>query len=65
MVSVFVVVLLLIRGKNQSSEEHESFEFEQSIFEASNSFLGGLSVSYIEEDPFANDFKDDKFIDKI
>ena len=45
--------------------DKESDNLEQNEFDTSNTFSGGLSVSHIEEDPFANDFKEDKFIDKI
>ena len=60
-----VVVLLRIRHKKGSNEEHESIDLEQNDFESMNSFSGGLSVSHVEEDPFANDFKEEKFIDQM
>ena len=64
-VVVLVVVLIKIRSRKQTSGDQESDELEQNDFEATNAFSAGLSVSHIEEDPFANDFIEDKFIDKI
>ena len=61
---MFVCVLLFkILNKKQSSGE-EKDDFEQSDFKPANSFSVGFSILHIEEDPFANDFKEDKFIDK-
>ena len=62
---LFAVVLIRIRRIWQASEEQESDNVEQNDFETTNSFTGGMPVSNIEEDPFADDFKEDKFIDKI
>ena len=38
---------------------------EQKDFETIYAFALGLSVTSIEEDPFANDFEEGKFIDQI
>ena len=59
------VILIKIRRRKQSSVEQEAGSFEQNDLEATNSFSGELSISHIEEDPFADDFKEDKFFDKI
>ena len=64
-VALLVVLLIKIRSRKQTSCEQEADNFERNDFESTNSFSGGLTVSNIEEDPFADDFKEDKFIDKI
>ena len=64
-VVLLVVVLIKIRRRKQTSCDQEAINFEQNDLEPANTFSGGLSPSNIEEDPFAADFKEDKFIDKI
>ena len=65
MVALLAVVLVKIRSRKRASGEQEADGVEQNDFESTNSFSGGLQVSNIEEDPFANDFKEDRFIDNI
>ena len=65
LVSLVIVILIKIRSRKQASPKQEAENLEQNDFEHSNSFYGVLSVSNIEEDPFADDFKEDKFMNKI
>ena len=62
---VLVVILIQILCRKQGSIEHESDNLEQYDMEATNIFSGVLSVSNIKEEPFAEDFKEDKFVNKI
>ena len=64
-VAALAVILIKLRSRKQMSCEQEADNVEQNIFESSNGFSGGLSISHVEEDPFAGDFKEDKFIDQI
>ena len=64
-VFLLIVILIKIRIRKQLISGHEVDNYEQNDFEATNSFSCGLSVSYIEDDLFADDFKEDKFIDRI
>ena len=64
-VSLLVILLVKILNKKQASGEQQATYVEQNNFESIDGFSGGLSVSHIEEDPFASDFKEDKFINQI
>ena len=67
-VVLLVVVLIKVRSMKHASSGQEAENVEQNDLEytkCTNSFSDGLSVTHIKEDPFANDFKEDKFIDKI
>ena len=64
-VVVLVVVLIKIRRRKHSSEVQEAINFEENDLVSTNTFSGGLSVSHIEEDPFADDFKENKFVGQI
>ena len=64
-ISLLVVLLNNIRKRKQLIEDQESYNFEGNNLESNNGFSSGISISNIEEDPFANDFKEDKFIDHI
>ena len=57
-------MLIKIRSRKQASGEKEADYVEQNDLKT-NDFSGGLSISHIQEEPFADDFKDDKFIDKF
>ena len=61
--ALFVVVLIKIQSRKQESNLKK--DFEQNDLEAGNSFSRGLSISHVEEDPFVDDFKENKLIDKI
>ena len=61
-VILFVVVLIKILRRNQGSSKDESDNLEQYDMEGTNIFSGVLSASNIKEDPFAEDFKEDKFV---
>ena len=62
---LLVVILIKFRSKNQTSEEQKSDNFEQNDIESTNTFSMPFSNSNVEEDPFAEDFKENKFIDQI
>ena len=57
--------MIRFRGRKRASEEHDADNFGQKDFYTANTFSGKLSFSNVEEDPFAKDFKEDKFIDQI
>ena len=61
-ISLLVVLLIKIRGRKLLSEEQESDNFEGNDTESMNSFSTALTISNVEEDPFANDFKEDQII---
>ena len=64
-ITLLVVLLIKIQSRKKTRGEQEVDNFEQDYLEATNSFSGGLSISHVEEDPFANDFKEDKFFGQI
>ena len=70
-VSLLVVVLIrFVNKKRMSSEQEQEQEqdadnFEGSASEIKSSFTIGMTSTSIEEDPFADDFKEDKFINQI
>ena len=66
-ISLLVVLLIHIRNNKQTSGEQDldSDKIEGSVLETTNTFTSGVMSTNIEEDPFADDFKEDKFIDQI
>ena len=64
-VSLLVVLLVKIRSKKHAISAQESDNFERKDFESPNNFSMGFSTTNVNEDPFAEDFKEDKFIDQI
>ena len=63
-VALLVVIFIKIRSKKHSSIDQEQDDVEHNDLEGTNTFSMGFSTSNIEEDPFANDFKEGKFIDQ-
>ena len=64
LVALLVIILLKIRSRKQASSKQELDNFEQDNLEPTNDFAGGLQAPNIK-DQFADDFKEDKFIDEI
>ena len=67
--AIIVVALLftfVIRiQKNRRMADGTAISSSERVVEAPNAFDAGLPSSGIEEDPFAEDFKEDKFLPQI
>ena len=65
---ILILVILLIRirkNKQLSSGQEQEQEQEGNDFETANAFSSVISITSIEEDPFADDFKEYKSINQM
>ena len=51
--------------RSDQEQEQDLINFEEKVSETGITFTIGMTSTSIEEDPFAEDFKEDKFVNQI